>query len=243
MSVSEVLGESKGIEILLALLDGCKHVRALQREVGGGLSTIGQRIEGLIKAGLVKEIGERAGYRDLELTDRGRSLATIIVSMDKVSSPSTRAPLSGKEKWILILLHGLGEVQGTVRLEKLLFFLKERFKVVGNDFYFFRPHIFGPYSPEVYIDVKNLNAVELVETDEKVFGTRELGDWIYMKKTYYLTVKGEAKASESYSELTDDSKVREAIWRLQEYNAMPLNNLLSYVWKRYPEYNIVEEPI
>jgi DNA-binding HxlR family transcriptional regulator/uncharacterized protein YwgA len=238
MSVKRVLGEGRSIDILLALLDQNTHIRGLQRKIGGSLSTIKQRVDELLQAGLIREAGERVGYRDLELTNKGRSIALIIRSLETLSREDYDVAIlpRGKQKWILILLHGLGRVKGTTRLEKLLFLLKEQFNVVSGSFYRFKPYFLGPYSPELPRDVVRLFKAELLDIEEDLLDAGELSDWIFFEKTYTLTKEGTEKAKDLYDDLSEKIKIREAIEGLQEYNSMPLNFLLSYTWRKFPEY-------
>ncbi|NIM45979.1 MAG: hypothetical protein GTN80_09405 [Nitrososphaeria archaeon] len=244
MSLDKVLGESKALEILFALQEEPKHIRGLQRSLGGSLSTIELRVNSLIQADLIREIEVSSPSRSLELTARGENLVTVLRTMDRPStSPQVKPILEGKERWILILLYALGHIKGNMRLEKLLFLLKEQFKVVEEEFYIFRPYLFGPFSPEVSQDARILYNVKLIDIEEKVFGTLELSDWLFLRKTYKLIEKGRKKAKSFYKDAAEKPKVKEALWRLQDYNALPLNNLLSYVFKTYPEYSREENNV
>lgn len=244
MSVSQILEKDRAIGILLALSDEIKHIRALQRSVGGSPATIQRRVESLLEAKIIREVGGRGARRYLELTDKGRRLATVIASMDKTPSGRPKKPsLGGRQKWMLILLHGVGEVQGTTRLEKLLFLLKEEYKVIDEDYYHFKPHLFGPYPQELPSDVRDLRAAEFIDVEEEVFGKGEMGDWIYLRKTYDLTTKGDDEARSLYAKFSKESGIVEAMRRMQEFNAMPLNNLLSYTWRKYPQYTRPENAI
>jgi DNA-binding HxlR family transcriptional regulator len=234
-----VLSQSKAIEILLALLNGAKHIRFLHREVGGSISTVESRVKELINAKLVKEVGEgTARRRVLELTDAGRTLA---IMLRRVMEGTTKVKVSenileGPRKWILLLLYVLGTIKGSTRLEKLLFLLKEEFKVVDGPFYYFTPYLFGPFSAEALNDARLLRDAGLIEIVEEVFDFPLLSDWMVIRKTYRLTEAGKEVARYLFEELREKPEAREALRRIQQYNIMPLDQLLDYVYKNYPEF-------
>jgi len=240
MSIPEVLSRSKAIEILLALLDGPKHVRLLHREVGGSVSTIESRVRELIDARLIKEVEESAtGRRVLELTSTGRALA---IALNKIMESTTKTKvtgdiLEGRRRWILILLYVLGAIKGSTRLEKLLFLLKEEFKVVDEPFYDFTPYLFGPFSAEALNDAKLLRDAGLIEIIEETLDFSPLSDWIVIRKTYRLTEAGKEIARHLlFEELRRRPEMREVLRKLQQFNVMPLDELLSYIYKNYPEF-------
>jgi uncharacterized protein YwgA len=239
MSTLEVLKQSKAIELLLALLDGPKHIRLLHREVGGSTSTIESRVRELINAKLIKEVEEStSGRRMLELTDAGRTLAVMLkrVMEGTIKMKVTGNILEGPRKWILILLFVLGTIKGSTRLEKLLFLLKEEFKVVDESFYHFTPYFFGPYSAEVLNDAKLLRDAGLIEIVEEVIDFPPLSDWIVIRKTYRLTEAGKEIAKQLFEELRGKPKIRETFQKIQQFNIMPLDQLLNYIYKNYPEF-------
>lgn len=244
MSIPEVLSRSKAIEILLALLDGPKHIRLLHREVGGSASTVESRVRELINARLIEEVEEdTTGRRVLELTSSGRALAVTLkkIMESTIKTKVTGNILEGPRKWILVLLFVLGAIKGSTRLEKLLFLLKEELKVVDEPFYRFSPYLFGPFSAEALNDAKLLRDAGLIEIIEETLDFSPLSDWIVVRKTYRLTEAGKEIAKHLFEELRKRPEVREALRKIQQYNAMPLDELLSYVYKRYPEFKREEE--
>jgi len=261
-SINKVLGEAKAIDILLALLDGPKHIRQLHREVGGSTATIEVRANELIKVGLIKEAKQSTpGKRILELTDYGIIIAKILKVAMRFSSPnkintdlnnqiqvndvkqnskiepkSTNIDLKSPKKWILILLYALGPIKGSTRLEKLLFLLKEKFKIINEPFYEFKPHLFGPFSADVLNDAWGLQKEGLIEIKLEIFEMHPFSDWIIARRTYIITEKGREIIKPIYEEITRESKIKEILLELQLYNYMPLNVLLEYIYRNYPEF-------
>lgn len=239
ISPSEALSRSKAVDILLSLLEGPKHIRLLHREVGGSTSTIESRVRELIRAGLIKEAeGSTPARKILELTDSGRIISMIISRVMGSTSKVRLAGglLEGPRRWILLLLYVLGEVKGSTRLEKLLFLLKEEFKVVGEDFYHFTPYLFGPFSPEALNDARLLRDAGLIEIKEETFDIPLLSDWIIIRKSYRLTRAGMEVAKRLFEDLKERAELREVFRKLQHYNTQPLNVLLNYIYEKYPEY-------
>lgn len=240
MSLNEVLGEAKAIDLLLALLQGPKYVRQLHREVGGSTSTIEARVNRLIQAGLIQEVkGTAPGKRVLELTNRGKAVAINLAFLKEFSVKIKLEPetfLEGPRKWILALLYVLGPIRGSTRLEKLLFLLKEQFKVVHESFYDFKPHLFGPFSATVLNDARVLQEAGLIDIEYEIFETHPFSDLVFIRRTYILTEAGKEVAKFIYEKLAAETKVKEALSELRWYNSMPLNLLLQYIYKTYPEY-------
>lgn len=239
MSITEILSETKAIEILEALSDEANNVRGIHRIVGGSLSTIVERVRSLQEAGLIREIEGHGKF--LELTNKGKSIITVCKWMDTPSPVSREVEISEDEprKWILVLLHYLGEIKGSTRLEKLLFLLREKYRVVENTFYQFEPYYFGPFSPQILEDVKLLRDMGLIEIENEVFEPRsEFSDAIFVRKSYRLTENGRVEADEIFEKtLSRRPEIGKALYDLREYNSMPLSNLLNRIYTEYPQYS------
>lgn len=239
MSLSEALNRSKAIDVLLSLLEGPKHIRLLHREVGGSTSTIESRVRELTLAGLIKEAeGSTPARKILELTDSG---TIVSMTMNRVMESTFKVRLTGRllegpRKWILLLLFVLGQVKGSTRLEKLLFLLKEEFKIVDEYFYHFTPYMFGPFSAEALNDARLLRDARWIEISEETFDTPPLSDWIIIRRSYRLTKAGMEVTKKLFETLNERAELRKVFRELQRYNALPLNLLLNHIYDTYPEY-------
>ena len=239
MSISDILSETKAIEILEVLSDKPNNIRGIHKIIGGSLSTIIERVKLLQEADLIQETEGRGKF--LELTKRGESVIAVCKWIDTPSPVSRKVEILEDEpkKWILILLHSLGEIKGSTRLEKLLFLLKEKFKAVGKPFYQFEPYYFGPFSAQILEDVTLLREMGLIEIENEVFEPRsEFTDAIFIRKAYKLTVDGKAEAKEIFEDtVSRKPEIGKALFRLREYNSMPLSNLLNHIYTEYPQYS------
>ena len=137
--------------------------------------------------------------------------------------------LSQHHKWIVLFLFAAGNrrkkynepVTGKTRLVKELFLLREVGKI--KNMYEFFPDNYGPSSEELLTDLNLLIQDDFVQTQPHPYGTQ-----------YFLTPKGIKKAQEL---ITEEIKMKiENIKR--NYNEMPLNKLLVYVYTAFPKYTV-----
>lgn len=141
-------------------------------------------------------------------------------------SPTERARL----RWILLLLleGGTGRtynepIAGRTRLVKLLFLMKEAFKLRSVP-YEFTPYYFGPFSPEIYRDLMLLRSAGLVQWQETLGGDE-----------FSLTPKGVRVANELRQ--GEDSSALEKLRTCKErYNRMSLEELLRVIYDRFPRF-------
>lgn len=134
--------------------------------------------------------------------------------------------LSQHHKWILMFLFAGGNkqrynepVMGKTRLVKELFLLREVGKI--KDIYEFQPDKYGPSSNEIIWDLDILINERLVQSQLHPYGTR-----------YLLTREGLEKAQKF---MNDAIKTKIENIKLN-YNNMPLNKLLVYVYSAFPRY-------
>ena len=230
---------SKGLEILLELLKGPKHVRELHSEIGGSLSTIETRIDELVKEGLVcyEELDSWPFRKVLKLTERGSELAKLLkLEGGLFGAAAEKARELGfserRAKWILLLLYSLGgKVEGGTRLQKLLFLLKHEFGVRDLP-YEFAPYIHGPFSEEVRDDAAELQWRGLIEIEGKVL---DAADGI-LERTYRLTPDGQKMAEGFHAALPETTK--QSLQKLARFNEMRLVELLRYVYSTYPKESV-----
>lgn len=162
---------------------------------------------------------------------------------------------------LLLLLHAKGhtgeyneEIKGITRLEKLIYLLlkeggfEEKLK---NDIHF-EAYDFGPYSPEVYNILEVLKEMDVVNTRTERYDTfREVIDELLYRELEDQPIISKERTMEVYS-LTEDRGLRlikglkergritekdiETVERIKsEYNGLKLDNLLKYVYEKYPE--------
>jgi len=237
MKVSGVI-ERKALEILRLLEKESLHIRGLHRQIGGSLTTVVQRVDELVKAGLVKqkEVGNR---KVLQLTSRGKMVLAILRSMGVVPGEKRveKIDIAGRAKWILFLLYALGgRIKGSTRLEKLLFLLSKKLRIIEDGIYEFRPYLFGPFSAQILSDAQGLESMGLIEIEDETFEAHDMSDFIYIRKNYKLTLEGAKMARKIYEQLISRSDVRKVLSELRRLNSMPLHELLDYVYKEFPEY-------
>jgi uncharacterized protein YwgA len=126
-------------------------------------------------------------------------------------------------------------IRGRTRLQKLLFLLYEEGKLKGivKDRHQYIPHKAGPFSTDVLDSIEFLRQLGLVKDFGYLDQTDEVQDFL-------LSPKGVEVARKMRSIIDDRIwKTIEAI--KSEYNSMDLNELLRYIYARYPEYAIHSE--
>jgi DNA-binding HxlR family transcriptional regulator len=228
------LSGRKTLDILVSLSSGPNHIRGLQRKIGGSLSTVEERVESLIKEGLVVQIGDSSPSRMLELTDKGKTITAYLMAQER--QQDSRKVLSPAANWILVLLYGLGRIKGSTRLEKMLFLLKERFSGIKGQYYSFVPQTYGPYSEQALIDAQILQNQGLVSITDEPFVRFDPGD-VVIRKDYDLTDEGRKKAELIFNQVKDDAGFIEIVTELQGHNSASLNVLLKYVHEKWPQYS------
>ena len=237
MSAVDALSESKAIEILLALESEPKHVRQLQRELNGSLTTIKSRVDELVKDGIIQEVGADQPSRLVTLTDKGRVWVSLLKEMNGNQQPASsgHSKPSRRSQWLLALLYALQQVKGSTRLEKLLFLLKESYPRVGPDFYKFVPETYGPFSADALNDAKDMESEGLLKIEDQPFQRSNGGD-VIVRRDYELTEKGRQLAEKAFAESMKDPDFGKAVEELKIYNGEPLTLLLKQVHEKWPQY-------
>ena len=231
-----ILRGSKAIEILFALSKGPKHVRELQSEVGGSASTVQDRIQELLKEGLIHErkLDSWPFRKDLLLTEKGKEIVKIIDLQGGLFRPVVPQAFEERAEWILTLLHIMGgKVEGRLRLQKLIFLLRHEYEIEIP--YKFIPYMYGPYSADIFEDLATLKDKRLLEVEGESIEPREMvGD---LAMSFNLTKQGEEKAKEIYMKLP--GKAKQALLSLRRFNKMNLRELVRYVYDKYPRESLV----
>lgn len=168
-------------------------------------------------------------------------------------------PVRSAVELMILLLYAQGHsgeinepVKGITRFEKLMFLLLKEggFEPVLAQELAFKPYDFGPYSGEIYDLLESLKQMGLVQVREEQPETlKEIIDGYYASAESDLGLPGK-KVMEIYSlEPVRGGKVAErllaerttpveleTIERIKStYNRMSLDELLKYVYLKYPD--------
>jgi len=139
-------------------------------------------------------------------------------------------------------------IEGVTRLEKLVFLLQQETKLgeLLTEDPKFESHNFGPFSAKIYQAVETLAAANLLEDSaqlspstedsweaEEVVGAAQ-GDR-YATRNFTLTDRGRRYYAALIKDLprSTESTLEEFKAR---FGALPLRQLIRYVYKKYPDY-------
>ncbi len=233
-TIFEVVRRSKGIELLLLLLSGPKHMKELQDSIGGSITTVDDRVNELLKVVAIKEekIKKPPFRRIITLTDTGRCAAELL----KITSNLFENYKHNNMIWLFALLHKFEIINGRTRLEKLLFLLKNEIGVSLEPFYTFKPEKFGPYSEDIINDIKKLVVLGLVEEQGEIYGINNENSEYIIGWKYKLTSTGQTVSTNIWNNMSNT--IQNDINCLRKYNEMPLKELLRYVHDKYPFFKI-----
>jgi uncharacterized protein YwgA len=140
---------------------------------------------------------------------------------------------------------------GITRLEKMIFLLEQEtdFEKEIQEPFTFEPYHYGPYSAAVYSAVDFLKAMRLLEERQidvssgldvseqaYVLDADDLNeDPLYVERQLMLTEDGKAVAKVLSTRVSPEGK--KALADVKErFGAMPLRQLLRYVYGRYPKF-------
>lgn len=142
-----------------------------------------------------------------------------------------------------------GRIDGITRLEKLLFLL-EKESVAGRfltEPLLFRAHHFGPFSERVYQAVELLKAAGLTEERGRSSSSGEESweavnivgltgpDAPYVSREFRLTPLG-TRYYDALVKALDASVVQSVSAVKNQFAALPLRQLIRYVYQRFPEF-------
>ena len=122
-------------------------------------------------------------------------------------------------------------IKGKTRLQKELFLSQKKLKDSGvSELYSFRPYHYGPYSKEIYYDIKWLKKEGIVE---EIPISTTLGGTI---RQFKLTAEGIRKTKEMIEkrELSYQYNLIREIKK--NYNSMNVVELVNLTHRKYPEY-------
>ena len=132
----------------------------------------------------------------------------------------------------LLALNEEQQVEGITRFQKLVFMVQQEIPDLRTRKYEFKSYDYGPFSAELYDDIDRLVLNGYIDRD--VDETRNGNE----KHIYSLTEKGREyiyQVLENESAV-DDLSVEKLRQLKDEYNEMPILQLIRLVYHRYPEY-------
>ena len=138
-----------------------------------------------------------------------------------------------------------GRLNGVTRLEKLLFLLDRETAALNlvADPFEWRPYNFGPYSKDVYEAVELLREAELLTEERRLRGETldemeeasvTMTDVEGVERCFILTPHGRAVARLLARREPEVAELVEQVGH--QYGLMPLDQLIRYVYERYPEF-------
>jgi uncharacterized protein len=148
---------------------------------------------------------------------------------------------------------------GITRLMKLLFLADQEAHFSGTENYQFIPYKYGPFAPDLYDSLRLLREAELLEMHEtdlpdsyQMRELSELADPDVQQAARALMTPGRQASSprQAVFRLTADGRKLADHFRArlprdrwqqlvdvrQRYELLPLNELLAYVYERYPDW-------
>lgn len=141
-------------------------------------------------------------------------------------------------------------LEGVTRLEKLIFLL-EKETPVGEQLTEkpeFEPYNFGPFSSKVYQAVDVLLAADLIHDSaesspstedaweiDKVVGTARADP--YATRNFSLTERGRKYYKAVLRELPEGTETNLEKFKAR-FGALPLRQLIRYVYERYPDFTV-----
>lgn len=157
--------------------------------------------------------------------------------------------MHAKKVLALALLYAAGgRINGRTRFQKLAFLAEQRLENYGIHTYEFEAYDYGPFCKSLYDELDFLEEKGLIHCIEKpTYG----GDTRY---DYKLTEKGrqvfeqnlprDPENTSGPDETDQLSESDKKLWQLyaiardvaNEYNDVPISNLLDYVYSEYPKY-------
>lgn len=147
---------------------------------------------------------------------------------------------------VFILFHYADEIEGVTKLQKLLFLIEketEFFTEYESEVAFeFAPYKMGPFSKHVYEELEFLLSLDAIEGEELSESNHTLDTPDLTEKRFTLTKKGEKIATEVVSQLETEYR-NELDQVVREYNSLPLQELIEYVYDQYPSYAAESEII
>lgn len=132
----------------------------------------------------------------------------------------------------LLALNEEGQIEGITRFQKLVFMAQKENPNLRTEPYDFESYDYGPFSKELYDDIDSLvrNGYISRSVDETGNGNEKHIYSITQKGRKYIRQILESDAGR------DDLAVEELRQLKEEYNEMPILQLIRLIYNRYPSY-------
>lgn len=132
----------------------------------------------------------------------------------------------------LLALNEEGQIEGITRFQKLVFMAQKEIQNLQTKQYEFDSYDYGPFSKELYDDIDRLARNGYIERSVEQTGNGN------EKHIYSITVKGREYIRQILeSEAGREDLAVENLRQLkEEYNEMPILQLIRLIYNRYPSY-------
>lgn len=183
-----------------------------------------------------------SAYNDLNTVLKG----AVVSRVDPVLSPLIYK--FGKYEWLelqensmrspkllplaLLVLNGEEQIEGITRFQKLVFMAQKEIPDIQTQKYSFDYYDYGPFSKELYDDIDRLVRNGYINRSiEKTGNGNE-------KHIYSITQKGSDYILQilERDSVQDDLAVEDLRQLKEEYNDMPILQLIRLIYNQHPEY-------
>ncbi len=140
-----------------------------------------------------------------------------------------------KTDYLLLVIGSDGPIEGRTRLEKILFLTRKEVldKLItpqATGFYQFTPYRFGPFSEDLYDDLEFLRDNGFIEI------RGEPGSEVFS-----ITHKGTTFLEQKVRKRLLPDVLEEVVRLKNKYARLSIQELIVYVYNRYPEYAVKSE--
>lgn len=133
---------------------------------------------------------------------------------------------TSKSKWILVILRR--KSLDRIHIMKVLFLIWYRSREEIKDYFQFEPYLYGPYSLEVYSELRNLQEHGFI-----IQPPSPIQQWT----NYYLTIQGSIEAEKSLKKFNSDT-ITLIDKTVGEISNLGFFELLQKIYKEAPEYAV-----
>ncbi len=133
-----------------------------------------------------------------------------------------------KKDWLLLAI-GEGTLE-PVQVQKLMFLFREKTAVSNKEAYEFVPYDWGPCSFEIYDDLDDLIALDLIARSQSPHGVSR----------YSLSEQGQ-KTEKNIRGLVDEALLGELLKLRRWVTSRPFRTLLLDVYKEFPQYSVASK--
>ena len=133
-----------------------------------------------------------------------------------------------RHDWLLLVLK-TGRSLSPVQLQKSLFLIGKRLPgAVGDDYYNFKPHDYGPFNAEIYSDASELRQEGLVEIDNPL-----ARGW----RRYSTTEKGAARSARIAKRI-GKKNLNKLEGIVSTVRGQSFSSLVRSIYEEFPEFRV-----